>query len=47
MEYECLRLFQKGIEAGAWMFSLDHKAGYQLVPLAEDSKQYFGFRWGG
>jgi hypothetical protein len=51
MEYKCLRLFQKGIEgqfeAGAWMFSLDRKAGYQNAPLAEDSKQYFGFRWGG
>jgi hypothetical protein len=47
MEYERLLLFQKGILVGAWVFLLDHKAGYQHVPLAEDSKQYSDFRWGG
>lgn len=47
MSYETLRMFQRGIEQGAWMFSLDHKAGYQHVPLAPEAQRYFGFRWGG
>jgi hypothetical protein len=47
MTYENLRSFQRGIEENAWMFSLDHKMGYQHVPLAEDAQNYFGFRWRG
>jgi hypothetical protein len=43
--YQTMRDFQRGLKEGDWMFSLDHKSGYQHVRLTPNSWKYFGFEW--
>lgn len=45
--YDTLRDFQRGVRRNDWMFSLDHKSGYQHVPMHPSSQGCLGFEWRG
>lgn len=47
VHWETLNQFKLGIDAGALMFSLEHKNGYHHVGIDEESQAYFGFVWEG
>ncbi len=44
---ETLRDVPRMIEEGGFMTSCDEKSGYDHVCLSSESRQYFGFQWGG
>ena len=44
VRFDTLRDFQRGIQKGDRLFSLDHKSGYHHVVFAPGLEQYFGFK---
>lgn len=47
LHYDSLRIFHRGLAAGDYLITLDHKSGYHHWPVADDSRTYLGFQWRG
>lgn len=45
--FDTLRDFQRGVRRNDWMFSIDHKSGYQHVRMHPSAHPYLGFSWRG